>query len=214
VAPNKVSQTTKEHSTENTEKSATYRLPNVQIVHTIRRSLSAKRGDLLSRRVDAYVETFARLLLTSCALGSRATEGNRASEFLALPFEKFAGRSLGVWTTPKLFALICSFLDRSEHRRQIALTVLPWSLKKVLSKFVSELCSGSPETRTASSVRDLFAGMNGGFGVRPRFPISSRGGSSAHSKKSQLSACPHRRNGRPLFTDSFLTMSSTEGLPQ
>ena len=143
--------------------------------------------------VDAYVETFARLL-TSCALSSRAAEGNCASEFLALPFEKFAGRSLGVWTAPKLFALIRSFLDRSEHRRQIALTVLPWGLKKVLSKFVSELCSGSPETRTASSVRDLFAGMKGGFGVRPRFPISPCGGSSAHSKKSQLSGCPHRRN--------------------
>ena len=43
---------------------------------------------------------------------------------------------------------------------------------------------------------------------------ASRGGSSAHSKKSQLSGCPHRRKRRPLFADSFFTVNSTDGLPQ
>jgi hypothetical protein len=45
---------------------------------------------------------------------------------------------------------------------------------------------------------------------------ASRGGSSAHSKNWQLSpsGCPHRRNKRPLFADSFFTVNSTDGLPQ
>lgn len=130
--------------------------------------------ECLSRQpCGTYVETLSRLL-TSCTLGSRV-KGNGCFAVLVIPFEKFAGRSLGIWTAPIQFSFVRPFLlDSFEHRRQIALAISLWSLKRVLSEFVCEHAVGH-----LKRVRHCLCGTSsqewkGGSKVRSAYPAEAR----------------------------------------